>query len=143
MSSKPTSPSPGQNGVPPAPDPEVKPKSARRRTFTAKQKLNILEETDDLPEGELGAYLRRKGLYWSALSRWRKAREEGVLAAMTPRKRGASPKTPETRREAELEREVVQLGQRLERAEKIIEVQKKLFELLELPSQTTDGNGQG
>lgn len=128
--SKSSNQSPSANGV--APDPEVRPKPTRRRFFTAQQKLKILEETDRLPEGELGAYLRRKGLYSSALSRWRRAREKGLLAAMTPKKRGAPPKPPEARREAELEQEVKRLQKRLERAEKVIEVQKKMADLFGL-----------
>src|SRR5690606_3415466 len=55
------------------------------------QKLKVLEETDRLPAGELGAYLRRKGLYWSNLSRWRKERDDGVLAAMSVDDRGRWP----------------------------------------------------
>ena len=86
---------PGRNGVPAtvpsAPDPEVKPK-ATRRTFNAQQKLKILRETDGLEPGELGAYLRRRGLYSSHLSTWRKQREEGLLASLAPRKRGCPPR---------------------------------------------------
>lgn len=123
----------GRNGsVSPAaspPDPEVKPKG-RRRTFTALQKLKILKETDDLSQGEIGAYLRRKGLYWSNLSKWRKLRDEGLLAVLEPKKRGCQPQPPEVRRLAEIERENSQLRKKLERAETIIDVQKKLCELL-------------
>lgn len=128
-----TNQSTSRNGVPTAPDPEVKPKKATRRSFSAKQKLKVLEETDGLETGEIGAYLRRKGLYWSALSRWRKARDEGLLAAMAPRKRGAPPRPPHERRVAELEREVDRLRRKLDQAEKIIEVQKKLCELIGAP----------
>lgn len=129
-----TKQSAGQNGVPlaasqPSPDSEVRPTKARRRTFSGQQKLRILEETDNLPEGELGAYLRRKGLYSSALSRWRKEREKGL----TPKKRGAPAKAYEVKRLAELEHEVQQLRQKLDRAEKVIGVQKKLCELFGPP----------
>lgn len=130
MASNSTNVSPSSNGKPAAaPDPEVRPGKAKRRTFSAQQKLKILNETDNLPEGELGAYLRRKGIYSSALSRWRKERERGVFAALQPRTRGTSPASAEAKRVAELEREVSKLRQQLDRAEKVIQVQKKLCEL--------------
>lgn len=126
MASNSTNVSPSSNGKPvAAPDPEVRPGKAKRRTFSAQQKLKILNETDNLPEGELGAYLRRKGIYSSALSRWRKERER----ALQPRTRGTSPASAEAKRVAELEREVSKLRQQLDRAEKVIQVQKKLCEL--------------
>lgn len=125
---------PRLNGASAVPDPEVQPRGkTRRRTFTAQQKLKILEETDNLPEGELGAYLRRKGLYSSALSRWRRGREQGTLAGLTPKKRGAPGKSPDAKRVAELEHDLHQLRRKLDRAEKVIEVQKKLCELFGLP----------
>lgn len=132
---------PGRNGVavasPAPPDPEVKPR-ATRRSFTAQQKLKILRETDALEPGELGAYLRRRGLYSSHLSTWRKQREEGLLASLAPKKRGAPPRPPEARRVTELERELAQLRRKLERAETIIDVQKKLCELLGVPPAKRD-----
>lgn len=130
---------PGYNGTvaPTPPDPEVKPK-ATRRTFTAQQKLKILKETDELEPGELGAFLRRRGLYSSHISTWRKQREEGLLASLAPKKRGCPPKPPEARRVTELEREIGQLRKKLERAETIIDVQKKLCELLGLPPAKRD-----
>lgn len=120
-----------RNGVSPPsppPDPQVKPKA--RRSFTAQQKLKILSETDDLDQGEIGAYLRRRGLYWSNLSKWRRQRDQGLLIALEPKKRGCPPRPPETKRLAELERENSLLRKKLERAETIIDVQKKLCELL-------------
>lgn len=127
---------PSSNGVPQvadppqqAPDPEVKPRKGRRRSFTAQQKLKILQETDNLSQGEIGVYLRRKGLYWSGLSSWRKQRDQGLLAGLEPKKRGAPPKLREARRLTELERENQQLRRQLDQAEKIIDVQKKLCEL--------------
>ena len=130
---------PGYNGTvaPTPPDPEVKPK-ATRRTFTSQQKLKILKETDELEPGELGAFLRRRGLYSSDISTWRKQREEGLLASLAPKKRGCPPKPPEARRVMELERESGQLRKKLERAETIIDVQKKLCELLGLPPAKRD-----
>ena len=123
---------PSRNGAltpdPAPPDTEVKPKLTRR-TFSAQQKLKILVETDNLSQGEIGVFLRRKGLYWSNLSKWRKQRDEGLLAILEPKKRGCSPLPPETRRLSELERENAKLRGKLDRAEKIIDVQKKLCEL--------------
>jgi len=130
---------PGYNGlvVPTPPDPEVKPK-ATRRTFTAQQKLKILKEADELEPGELGAFLRRRGLYSSHLSTWRKQREEGQLTGLAPKKRGCPPTPPEVRQVTELKRELAQLRKKLERAETIIDVQKKLCELLGVPPAKRD-----
>lgn len=122
-----------QAGGTPAPNPEVEPRPSRR-TYSAKFKLQILKETDALPQGETGAYLRRKGLYWSNLATWRQQREQGQLVGLSPKKRGPAPKpeAPRSNRLAQLERENARLRHKLERAEKIIEVQKKLAELLGL-----------
>ncbi len=130
---------PGYNGTvePTPPDPEVKPK-ATRRTFTAQQKLKILKEADELEPGMLGAFLRRRGLYSSHLSTWRKQREEGQLASLAPKKRGCPPTPPEVRRMSELERELAAVRKKLERAETIIDVQKKLCELLGVPPAKRD-----
>ena len=118
------------------PDPEV-PAKARRRRFTAKYKLGILEEADNCTQaGEVGALLRREGLYSSHLSKWREQREAGALAGLTPKQRGrkARPMDPQARRVAELERENTRLRDQLEKAQTIISVQKKLSRLLESPS---------
>ncbi len=114
------------------PDPEILAK-ARRRTFTTKYKLDTLKEADACTEsGEIGALLRRKGLYSSHLTNWRRQRDEGVLAGLTPKKRGRKARklSAEARRVAELEREVALLRRKLAQAETIIEVQKKLSQLL-------------
>ena len=110
------------------PDPEVKPKRTRR-TYTAQQKLKVLVETESLSQGEIGAFLRRKGLYWSHLTKWRKLRDEGLLLSLEPKKRGTPSRTAEDKRLAELERELSRVRGKLDQAEKIIEVQKKLCEL--------------
>jgi transposase-like protein len=118
----------------PASDPEVAERAARRR-FTAEYKLGILRQADACAgTGELGALLRREGLYSSHLTMWRRQREQGSLAALTPKKRGrlAVPPSPLARRVAELERENTRLSQRLQQAETIIAVQKKLSEALGL-----------
>jgi transposase-like protein len=114
-----------------APDPEVVEKASRRR-FTAKYKLQVLEEADHCEPGEIGALLRREGLYSSHLTTWRRQREAGALAALTPRKRGRRGRTVDAQgtRVVELEREVERLRQRLLQAETIIEVQKKVSLLL-------------
>ena len=114
------------------PNPEVLEKPHRRR-FSAAYKLKILEEVDACTEiGSIGAVLRREGLYSALLSKWRKQREDGALAGLTPKKRGrkAKPKDPSAKRVAELEREVERLRDKLHKAETIIDVQKKLSLLL-------------
>ena len=115
------------------PDPEVAAK-ARRRKFTAAYKLDILAQADACSKpGEIGALLRREGLYSSLLSRWREQRGTGAFAALSPKKRGRKPHRvdPQAKRVAQLERENARLRQRLEKAETIISVQKKLSQLLE------------
>ena len=109
---------------------------ARRRRFTAAEKLRVLREAEGCTKpGELGALLRREGLYSSHLSAWRAARQRGELAGLTPRPRGPKPKPvdPRDRKIAELERETRRLQARLERAEGLIEVQKKVSQLLGIP----------
>ena len=105
-------------------DPEVKVKPERRR-FTAEYKLRILKEADNCTgPGQIGALLRREGLYSSNLTQWRLQRAEGVLQALTPRKRG--PKVdPLAEENAALRQRVDRLEAELKRAETIIEVQKK------------------
>lgn len=122
-------------GLPVAQETEVVAKAARRR-FTAAEKLRVLKEADGCTKpGELGALLRREGLYSSHLSEWRAARRRGELAGLTPRPRGpkAKPVDPREKKLAELERENRRLSARLERAEGLIEVQKKVSQLLGIP----------
>ncbi len=118
-----------------AADTEVVAKAARRR-FTAAEKLRVLREADRCTKpGELSALLRREGLYSSHLSTWRVARRNGELAGLTPRPRGpqAKPVDPRDKKIAELERETRRLQARLERAEGLIELQKKVAQLLGNP----------
>jgi len=122
--------------VPPpvVPDPEVRERAARRR-YTAEYKLQILRQADQCAGvGELGALLRREGLYSSHLTTWRRQREQGALVALAPKQRGRppAPVSPLARRVAELERDNARLGRRLHQAEAIIEAQKKLSEILGL-----------
>jgi transposase len=124
------------------PDPEVTPK-ARRRTFSAEYKLRILDEAAVCTRpGERGALLRREGLYSSHLTYWRRELRKGVLAGLKPKKRGrqADPLAAEN---AALRRENARLQTKLERAETIIAVQKKLSDLLGLPTpnETDETNG--
>src|SRR5512138_3364884 len=115
------------------PDPEVLPK-AKRRTFTSAEKLRILAEADACRDpGEIGALLRREGLYRSHLSKWRRLRARGQLAGPPTPKRGR-PTTHDPRADevARLQRENQQLRTRLEQAELISEAQKKLAQLLGL-----------
>jgi transposase-like protein len=106
---------------------------ARRRQFSAEYKRKILKEIDACKAlGEVGAILRREGLYSSHLASWRAARRRGELAGLSSRKRGpeARPKDPRDRQLAELERENRRLQRRLARAETMIEIQKKVALLM-------------
>ena len=116
---------------PPVPDPEV-PAKPRRRQFTAAYKRSILDEAEACrDEGAIGALLRREGLYSSHLTNWRRQRQQGELEALAPKKRGrksiANPLDDENRR---LRVENVRLSRRLEQAELIIDVQRKISALL-------------
>lgn len=109
------------------------PEKAKRRQFTAEYKREILKRADACKNpGEIGALLRKEGLYSSHLASWRKARERGELAALAPKKRGPAKKEVDARdrRIAELEREMARWQKRAERAEGLVEVQKKVAELL-------------
>jgi transposase len=110
------------------PDPEVPEKTARRK-FTAAYKLRILKETESCTvQGQIGALLRREGLYSSNLTSWRRQVAQGLV----PKKRGplAQKADPHVRRITELERENEKLAHKLKQAELIIDVQKKVAELL-------------
>ncbi len=111
---------------------------ARRRGFTAEYKLGVLAEADRCTKpGEVGALLRREGLYSSLLSAWRRQRDAGELSARSPKKRGPPAKVPDasSRRVAELEKQLAQAQVRLKRAEALLDLQKKVSEILgvELP----------
>lgn len=112
------------------PDPEVVPK-AQRRTYTASYKRWVLEEADKCREqtGQVGALLRREGLYSSHLTNWRRQQEAGQLASLAPQKRGR--KVDETAAEiSQLRQENERLERQLAQTELIIEAQKKLSEIL-------------
>jgi transposase-like protein len=125
-------------------DPEVV-ESAMRRRFSAEYKLRILQLADSCTEsGSLGVLLRREGLYASNLTTWRRQRDEGTLEALSPKKRG--PKTvepnPLTAENEHLRRENERLSKRLRQAELIIDVQKKVSQMLgiTLESPKNEGN---
>ncbi len=115
------------------PDPEVPGKTVRRK-FTAAYKLRILKEAERCTEpGQVGALLRREGLYSSSLTSWRRQ----VARGLVPKKRGpvAQKADPNVRRIAELERQNEKLVHKLKQAELIIDVQKKVAELLKGSSE--------
>jgi transposase len=137
MSQDSSSPSRPGKVSPPKVDPEVKAKPERRQ-FSAEYKRRILEEADACTEhGQIGALLRREGLYSSNLINWRRQRSEGSLKGLSPKKRGPKP-DPLANENAALRRRIERLEAELKRAETIIEVQKKLSDLLGL----SDPNGQ-
>ena len=123
-------------GLPVAQETEVTAK-ARRRRFTAAEKLRLLRAAEACSKpGELGALLRREGLYSSHLAAWRRQREEGILHALTPRRRGRPTHSPEQRELVRLRQENARLGQRLAVAEAVIEIQKKVSVLLGLAERS-------
>ncbi len=114
------------------PNPQVESKQPRR-AFTTVYKLSILAQADRCEHsGEMGALLRREGLYSSHLSNWRRLRREGTLQALAPKQRGPkAARRPAERRELEqLRRRNAKLEHELEKARTIIDVQKKLSVLL-------------
>jgi len=112
------------------PDPEVT-AGPKRRTFLAGYKLRILEEADRCGQGELGALLRREGLYYSHLEQWRKQRQKGTLAGLARRKRGPKTTSPDRTAISKLQRENEQLKRELHKAHIIIDVQKKVAKMLD------------
>jgi len=122
----------------PSPSPEVLEKPVRRR-FSVEYKLKILAEADAcVKTGQLGELLRREGLYSSNLSNWRRQRETGALAGLTPKRRGrkAKLKNPLSGEVTRLQRENDRLKEHLRQAELIIDVQKKVSEMLNIPLKT-------
>ncbi len=120
-------------GLTAMPDPEVRPKAEHRR-FSAEYKKRILEEAQACTQrDELGALLRREGLYSSLLTKWRQQQAQGALGGLAPKRRGPKP-DPHAEEIARLRRE----NERLQRAETIIEVQKKLSQMLGLPTEPTE-----
>ena len=118
------------------PEVEAKP---RRRFFSAAEKLAILAEADTCQRGELGALLRREGLYSSLITDWRRLRAAGQLSGLTPHKRG--PKIdPHAAESARQQQTISRLEKRLQQAEAIIGAQKKLSELFGLSQPTPNSD---
>ncbi len=130
------SPTKAPSKVVPAPEAPTAELTAvpKRRSFTAKYKLRILDETDRAADtGGVSAILRREGLYSSALTDWRRQRAAGTLGALQPRRRGPekAPTNPLQADLAKANRENAALRRRLEQAEAIIAIQKKVAILLD------------
>jgi transposase len=124
------------------PDPEVVAKP-KRRTYTAEYKQRILEEAAvaAATRGGLGALLRREGLYSSLLTYWRRERADGILEALTPRKRGPkSKRNPLEEENHKLRRQNARLSEDLRKAHIIIDVQKKVAALLGHPIPEPDSD---
>ena len=119
-------------------EPEIEvPAKAKRRFFAVDFKRRILRLADACAQpGDIGALLRREGLYFSHLRDWRAARERGEIAGLSPKRRGRKPQPidPRERKIAELEREIARLKARAERAEALVELQKKLALMLGAPT---------
>ena len=135
---------PGEGGGGPTPASEVS-STARRRQFTAEYKRRILAEVEEVRvSGGVGALLRREGLFSSHLTTWKAQREAGALAALAPRRRGpkAVPPNPLAKKVAELERENRRLQRRLAQSEAVLEIQKKVSELLGIPLDRPETDGR-
>jgi transposase len=115
-------------GVFPVVSTEIAVKPTRRK-FAAEYKLKILQETDQCKPGDVGAVLRREGLFSSHLGAWRREREIGQLQALAPRRRGRKPNPLEAEVE-QLRKKLARTEKRLEQAEIILDTQKKLCQLL-------------
>ena len=121
-----------RNGTSSSTSSEV-PAQARRRMLPAAYKLRILCEADGCAQGEVGALLRREGLYSSQLAIWRKQRKAGTLTAFAPQRRGRPPIiSAEAATLAAVQAENARLTRQLAAAEAVIEIQKKVSSLLAL-----------
>jgi len=123
------------------PNPEV-PEKARRRSYTAEYKRLILREAQACKEqGQVGALLRREGLYASNLTAWRHQVERGTLDALSSKKRGPKARKPDpsVRRITEQEKEIQKLQAKLKKAELIIDAQKKIAEIFQLLREQKEG----
>jgi transposase-like protein len=116
---------------------------ASRRRFTADYKRQILQQADACTElGQLGALLRREGLYSSHLTTWRRQRQQSALQALAPKRRGPKPlRNPLAEENRQLQRDNQRLTRRLQQAELIIEIQKKASEILGIPLKSLDSEG--
>jgi transposase len=124
------------SGMTEFPDPEV-PAKAKRRTYTVGYKASILAQLDKCEgRGEIGALLRREGLYSSLVSEWRKQRAAGALQGLASAKRGRKARDPLEVENERLRRDNARLQDRLVRAETVIDVQSKLSRLLGIDPMT-------
>jgi transposase-like protein len=119
------------------------PAQPSRRRFPAEYKLRVLQEADRARQpGEIGALLRREGLYSSQLALWRRQREQGQLAGLGGRKRGRKARALDPRVK-QLERENARLRRQLQRAELLLELQKKASEILGIPLRSLEEENEG
>jgi len=127
---------------PVVPPTEVRPK-ATRRSFSGEYKALILAEVEACTKpGEVGALLRREGLYSSHLTEWRGLRKQAEIAALAPKKRGPVPAPAPDARDREIEelkRQLARANIRAERAEALVEIQKKVAALLGTPPEEPRG----
>jgi transposase len=126
------------------PDAEVSP-GPRRRSFTGEYKAAILAECDSVTEpGQIGAILRREGLYSSHLVDWRRRREAGGAQGLAPKKTGRPPRSAEERATTQelerLRRENAALQEKLRKSQLIVEAQKKLAEVLDSLRESASGS---
>lgn len=122
---------------PAKPTPEVL-ATPKRRRFSAEEKRRLLREYEATPKGERGAFLRRNGLYSSYIDHWRKQAAAGEARALEPQKRGRKAKPKADPEVEQLRRENALLKAKLTQAEKVIEVQKKVSEILGIPLNRPD-----
>ncbi len=135
--SSPGAPLKYQNTPAAVPGTEVSEKATRRR-FTAEYKRRIIKEADAcIRQGQLGALLRREGLYYSNLDTWRRQAKQGTLDALSSKKRGPKAKRPDksTFLIKEQKKEILKLKASLKKAELIIEAQKKITEIFQIEKQ--------
>ena len=130
----------GNTPDPPVPDPEV-PAKAHHRRYSPAYKLRILTEYEQLAREDKGAFLRREGLYTALISEWRKQRDRGALQALA-RPTGRPKADPRDRKVASLEAENARLRAELDKTRQVIEVQGKLFALLDQLGTTSATTGQ-
>ena len=134
---------PKNDALPAPPSSEVSERPERRR-FTAAYKLAVVQEADRCAEpGQIGALLRREGLYSSHLGKWRQLRDQGALHGLTGKKRGPKPEaSPMLKKENDqLRRENAKLEKKLAKAEMVIDFQKKVAALLDIPLNLPDDDG--
>lgn len=117
----------------------------KRRNYTVSYKLSILEQADACNKpGEVGALLRKEGLYSSSLTKWRREREQGILSALNSKKRGKKPivKNPDEAENQALRKKNAELKKQLEQAELILDFQKKASQIYGIVLEQPNQNGK-